>query len=81
MANFFDESNTCIANMPHDDEPHDWFIDLWVAASDGNASEADLDRLSRVIESDATARCQLLKMAQLHAWLEWLRRRFEPTVE
>lgn len=77
MTSFSDYSNTCIAAMPHEDEPPDWFIDLWLAASDGDASEEDLARFNSLIEQSATARGQLFELAHLHAWLEWMRTRME----
>ena len=68
-----------LATMPHDGKPPEWFIDLWLAASDGDASDEDLDRFNKTIVEDAAARGQLLDLAQLQAWLEWLRIRPEET--
>src|SRR4051812_12237138 len=46
-------------------------IELWLAAGEGTASEAQLAELSAAIETNAAARDCVLSIARQQGWLAW----------
>src|SRR5688572_20857975 len=46
-------------------------IRLWLLVSEGLASDADVERLNRILEKDADARKSLFHLTRQQSWLIW----------
>jgi hypothetical protein len=51
-------------------QQREW-IELWLTAAEGAASDAQLARLNRWIETDVDARSCVLSLAKQQGWLAW----------